>query len=109
MYNPGAFGEDMACAYLRRKGYAILARNYTAARAEIDIIAQTGDCLVFAEVKSSVVEGDAMALRVHAAKRERLRRCAARYLENTGYTGNYRFDVLLIGMEGIQHIEDAEI
>ena len=36
----GNLGERVAARHLRRKGYRILERNYTAAGAEIDIIAK---------------------------------------------------------------------
>ena len=35
----GAWGEECAAAYLRRRGYRILARNYSCRFGEIDIIA----------------------------------------------------------------------
>ena len=38
----GAWGEDCAAAYLRRRGYRILARNYSCRFGEIDIIAAAG-------------------------------------------------------------------
>ena len=39
----GKLGEDLACAELRRRGYAILARRYRTRFGEIDIIARDGD------------------------------------------------------------------
>lgn len=46
----GRFGETCATRYLKKKGYKILFRNWTAFGAEIDIIALDG-LLVFVEVK----------------------------------------------------------
>lgn len=37
----GAWGEDCAAAYLRRRGYRILARNYSCRFGEIDIMRPT--------------------------------------------------------------------
>lgn len=48
----GNYGEKAACKYLRRHGYKILRKNFTADSAEIDIIAQNSDTLVFVEVKT---------------------------------------------------------
>lgn len=48
----GARGEDAAAAYLENLGYTITARNWRAGSLEIDIVAQDGDTLVFAEVKT---------------------------------------------------------
>jgi putative endonuclease len=47
----GRYGEDVACAFLKLKGFRILERNYRVGRLEIDIIALHEDELVFVEVK----------------------------------------------------------
>jgi hypothetical protein len=47
----GRRGEQVATRHLKRCGYIILARNYRAAGAEIDIIALDDSTLVFVEVK----------------------------------------------------------
>jgi putative endonuclease len=48
----GAWGEDAAEKYLRRKGYTIMERNFRCRFGEIDIIALNGNELVFVEVKT---------------------------------------------------------
>ena len=48
----GRAGEQSARAYLRRKGYRILAANYKAGSGELDIVALKRGVLVFAEVKT---------------------------------------------------------
>jgi putative endonuclease len=48
----GKLGEDLACAELSRRGYAILARRYRTRFGEIDIIALDQDTTVFVEVKA---------------------------------------------------------
>ena len=48
----GARGEDIACAYLISKGYAILERNYRTSYGEIDIICLDGQHIVAIEVKT---------------------------------------------------------
>ena len=48
----GRLGEESVCAYLRKKGYRIVVRNYRIKGGEIDIIAENGDYLAFVEVKS---------------------------------------------------------
>ena len=47
----GRQGEEAAAAFLQKKGYRILERNFRLAYGEIDIIAQDGSFLVFVEVK----------------------------------------------------------
>ncbi|MDO8664949.1 MAG: YraN family protein [Candidatus Liptonbacteria bacterium] len=49
----GKIGEDLACAYLVKKGYTILSRNYKEKWDEIDIIGKNSTgTLVFFEVKT---------------------------------------------------------
>lgn len=51
--NPLAvLGEDLACDYLKRKGYKIIDRNFRKGYGEIDIIAIFKNTLVFIEVKT---------------------------------------------------------
>ena len=47
-------GEDLACEYLKKKGYKIIERNFRKRYQEIDIIAiqAQGPTLVFVEVKT---------------------------------------------------------
>ncbi len=48
----GTQGEELAVAYLLKKGYQILVRNYTYLKGEIDIIARTGKTIAIVEVKT---------------------------------------------------------
>ena len=48
----GRWGEEMAAAYLREKGYVILERNWRSEHRDIDIVARVGECVVFVEVKT---------------------------------------------------------
>jgi putative endonuclease len=48
----GKLGENLACAALKERGYAIIARRYRTKLGEIDIIARDGVTTVFIEVKS---------------------------------------------------------
>ena len=48
----GYKGEDLAADFLRRKGYDIVAVNYTTSFGEIDIVARYKGTTVFVEVKS---------------------------------------------------------
>ncbi len=48
----GAWGEDVAVAYLQKIGYRIIARHWLARAAEIDIVAKDKDEYVFIEVKT---------------------------------------------------------
>ena len=48
----GHWGEATAAAYLRRRGYEILACNFRSRFGEIDLIAQKKNYVVFCEVKT---------------------------------------------------------
>ena len=47
----GSYGEDVAAAFLTRKGYTVLQRNFSCRLGEIDIIASDAAYLLFVEVK----------------------------------------------------------
>ena len=56
----GRWGEEIAAAYLKQKGYLIVARNFYTPEGEIDLIAFQKDIeegiLVFVEVKTRTSE-----------------------------------------------------
>jgi len=78
----GAIGEQLAAEHLRRRGFAIVERNYRTRWGELDIIACDGDTLVFAEVKARLAHAvpanpfDS----IHPRKRRQVRRMAGRWL-----------------------------
>ena len=48
----GRRGEEIACEYLLKNKYKIIARNYKKGYQEVDIIAQKNKELIFVEVKT---------------------------------------------------------
>lgn len=48
----GRKGERIACRWLLREGFDILARRWNGRRGELDIVAFEGDLLAFIEVKT---------------------------------------------------------
>ena len=98
----GAWGERVAARHLTRCGYRIVARNYRAGGAEIDIIALDGDTLVFVEVKTRRTRDSGEAAEaVNSRKREQIKRAAALFVQREG-TGEraLRFDVLTVTAAG---------
>lgn len=95
---PGRSGEDLAAAYLQRKGMAILARNYRCRAGEIDLVARDGAVVVFVEVKERRSESHGTAVEaVTWRKRQRVLRAARVYASVNGLTdAPVRFDVLAI-------------
>ena len=52
----GDFGENEAVKLLKKKGYRIAERNYAPEDSEIDIIAYSGETIVFVEVKTRTTD-----------------------------------------------------
>ena len=112
----GNYGEDKAAAYLRRKGYKIVDRNFSCRFGELDIVAQKGPYIVFAEVKlrKNDAYGEAKEF-VTAAKQRRIISAALLWLAQNNCEMQPRFDVIEVyAPEGentrkaeIKHIEDA--
>jgi len=110
MNRAGARAEDLCADLLRRAGLRILARNWRCRHGEIDLVADDGGTLVFAEVRLRRNDrfGGA-AESVTRAKRARLLAAARLYLAGRKEP-NCRFDVLLLdGAEqpSIEWIRDA--
>lgn len=93
----GRWGEALAAAYLRDKGYRILASGWRCRYGEIDLVAADRTFLCFVEVKlrKSNAFGRA-AEAVDRRKQERLRATAQLYLEQTPTALQPRFDVVEI-------------
>jgi putative endonuclease len=109
----GVRGERIAERHLKRCGYIILARNYRAAGAEIDLIGLDGRMLAFVEVKTR--GGEAFGAPEEAVddnKQDRIRRAAAAYVEwRRAHGVPIRFDVVAITGAGrkrrLEVIKDA--
>ena len=98
----GRRGERAAEKYLRRNGHRIVARNFRAAGAEIDLVAMDGETLVFVEVKTrrSRIAG-APEEAVDERKQKRMRRAAEIFA--TRYRADdvtMRFDIVAIDGSG---------
>jgi putative endonuclease len=100
----GRRGERAAEKYLRRNGYRIVARNFRAAGAEIDIVAMEGDTLVFVEVKTRRSrDAGAPEEAVDERKQKQIRRAAEIFA--TRYRADdvtMRFDIIAIDASGEQ-------
>ena len=102
--NLGKIGEDLACAELQRRGYAILARRYRTRFGEIDIVARDSGTVVFVEVKArSNDEFGGGAAAVTGWKQRRVAQMATDYLARRHNTDvPCRFDVVAIDFSGGQ-------
>jgi len=100
----GKSGENLACAELERRGYAILERRYRTRFGEIDVIARDGDTIVFVEVKARMGEefgGGAAA--ITRWKQRRVAQMAVDYLSRHRlHNGPCRFDVVTVDFDAGQ-------
>lgn len=111
----GTWGEELAAAYLREKGYIILERDFHSSHRDIDIIAQNDEWLVFVEVKTrttDVIANPEQA--VNWKKQRNLVKAINHYLHYRRIDQPWRFDVIsIVGSLGreprIEHIEDFQL
>ena len=99
----GKLGENLACAALKERGYAIIARRYRTKLGEIDIVARDGETTVFVEVKLRA-GGDfgGAAAAVTAAKQRKVALMAMDYLVRHRLEDcPCRFDVVAIEIVAI--------
>lgn len=116
----GGFGERIACEYLVKKGYKILAKNYRISFGEIDIIAKkpwrlfkkNDKTIHFIEVKSlgsptsqyspryqyASLYDFLPEQRVDYKKQKKLRQLAEIWLEKNKYPQNTPYQIDIIGI-----------
>jgi len=112
----GDWGEAVALAYLKRKGYVEIASGYRTRFGEIDLIVEDDHFIVFVEVKTRKNSGFAYAREyVGKAKQNKIRATAKLWLVSHQTRLQPRFDVIEIyaplGVETkspeIIHIDNA--
>ncbi len=92
----GARGEDAAVWYLKRRGYEIVARNWTCVAGEADIVALCDEAIVFIEVKTrSSTDMGMPEEAVGKKKRSRYEKIAALFLADYDIVDvQVRFDII---------------
>ena len=97
----GTWGEEQAVAFLQRKGYDIIERDWKSGHRDLDIIAANDDMLVFVEVKTR-------RNRVFGEPEEAINY----YVKSRRINREFRLDVITVvgtpegGSPEITHIED---
>ncbi len=94
----GRLGERVACRYLLRHGFDVLARRYRGRWGEVDIIAFEGSTLVFVEVKTRASRefGDPSEF-VDWEKQQSLKAVAADFISRHDLGDwSYRFDIVTV-------------
>ncbi len=94
----GRRSEHAAARYLERRGYRVVARNWTCSLGELDLVAVDRDVIVFVEVRSTGrADPEPPAVSVDRKKQKRLTDLALAYLQEKRLLGHSaRFDVLAV-------------
>jgi putative endonuclease len=106
----GASGEDLAAGWYQAQGYEVVARNWRCRDGELDLVVLRHRVLVFCEVKTRTSDRFGVpAEAVGRAKQQRIRRLAARYLEEAAPVRpkEIRFDVAAVLDGRVEVIEGA--
>jgi len=107
----GRRAENLACLYLRLKGYRILERRFKVRGGEVDIIAQKKNIIAMIEVKQRA-SASAAQMSVSADNQSRLMDAAEIYINQNrklhGTDFELRYDFFyVIGRWNVQHITNA--
>ncbi len=108
----GQEGERLATNFLLKKGYEILETNYRHRKAEVDIIARTGDTVVLVEVKTRSTPdfGNPQDF-VKPKQIQLLVKALHHYIVSRNLEVEVRFDIIAIikNKQGtrLEHLEDA--
>ena len=123
--NTGNLGESLACDYLEKQGFRIIARNVHMSHNELDVIAENDRYIIFVEVKTrSAIDVDggdygSAGRAVDKAKRKGTVKAAHMYLASYRGQKQPRIDVIEVYLKDsdspfktptvlkINHIENA--
>jgi putative endonuclease len=108
----GQEGERIALAYLQKKGYILLSKNWRFGKIELDLIMRSGETIVFIEVKTRKHNDFGYPEEsVSNAKQAKIATAAEAYIAAFKIDNQARFDILAITRVqnnwDIFHIEDA--
>jgi len=110
MPRKGPAGEAEAVHFLEEKGIKILEKNFRSRTGEVDIIASSGETLIFIEVKNWSVYGiDALENALDKKKRRKIIE-TSKYFLSLHREYRYmaiRFDVIFVSPAGITHFPSA--
>ncbi|MBZ4643608.1 MAG: putative endonuclease [Deferribacteres bacterium] len=104
----GRKGEDLALEYLEKNGFVIIEKNFRSRFGEIDLIVKDGQTIVFVEVKYRLSENYGSPKEaVTNEKIKKIIRTAQYFITKNNFNSLYRFDVVSIYKDKIEHIKNA--
>ncbi len=111
----GKWGEEIAAAFVEKKGYEILLRDWKSGHHDLDIIAKDEDTLVIIEVKTrrNRLFGNPEEA-IDYKKRQSLQSAINHFVKSHRINAPIRFDIIsIVGMIGsipeIDHIKDVTL
>lgn len=107
-YLSGILGENRACAFLRKRKFKIIERNFHSKFGEIDIIAKKDKILHFIEVKFTQKDYEA-AERLDEKKYQKLLRTIEFYRSKKGDLSDFQLDLICIKDEQVEFLENISI
>lgn len=108
----GKKGEDLAVEFLLKKGYKIVARNFTFQKSEVDIIARKNNVLAIIEVKTRSTSdfGNPQEF-LKVRQIQRLVKAVDYFVTEHNMDVEVRFDIIAIiknkSGSRLEHLEDA--
>jgi len=107
----GKIGEEIAAAFLKRKGYEILGVNVRTPLGEIDVVARQKETIVFIEVKTRATYSlGPPFINVTRSKQMHLIRNALCYLKRYGRVdSDWRIDVVSVKLNCDYELESIEL
>lgn len=108
----GRFGEAIACDFMGKNGYAVVAKNWLAGHYEIDLIAENDDFIVFVEVKTRKSSSPVSAEQaINRKKQQNIIAAANQYIKKNGVDKEARFDLFFVYYSNksykTEYIQDA--
>lgn len=106
----GQVGEALAARFLTSKEFTIVDANVRFKNHEIDLIAFDTKLqeLVFIEVKTrATTEAGHASIAVTTKKIDSMNRVAQQYLKNHSYDFDYRFDIITVTGNEVEHFENV--
>jgi len=107
-YRKGIDTENKCKNFLERNGFEILEERFKTRKGEVDIIAKSGEYLVFAEVKGRKTVDEALES-VSDRQKKRIVDAAKIFLSENEEYNNYclRFDLMACSDNEIYHLENC--
>jgi putative endonuclease len=95
-------GEDYVVSFLKRKGFSLVARNFSTRLGEVDAILRQGSLFIFVEVKTRNGNSFLQENIVSPGKQQRVISAAKGFLLSNQISlsdFSIRFDVAIVGLE----------